>query len=82
MLIVLCFTAVANFLIGFLIGYLARYRDEKFHATGAEKEIYCHGYEDGFYFGWGTYEPELFKRETAEKAYFEYKGIKHGPTKH
>lgn len=82
MLIVLCVTAVFNFLFGFFIGYLTRYRDEKMSVTHMEKELYCHGYEDGFYFGWGAYEPELFKKEIAEKAYFEYRGVKHGPTKH
>ena len=82
MIVAICLTAVVNVLIGFFIGYISRYKDESIKIRNLEKEIYCHGYEDGFYFGWGSYDPQTFRREIAEKSYFEYKGIKYGPTKH
>lgn len=71
-----------NLCIGFFIGYIARYTHETETVVAAEKDIYCHGYEDGFYLGNGEYDPDLFRREIAEKAYQEYKGLKYGPTKH
>lgn len=70
------------FVSGFFFGYTSRYSDEEFLVRSIEKEVYCNGYEDGFYFGWGEYDPESFRREIAEKAYYEYKGLKHGPEKH
>lgn len=82
MFIVLGIIALFNVLLGFFIGYLTRYANEKEVVYKIEKEIYCHGYEDGFYLGLGEYDPELFRNEIAEKAYQEYKGIKYGPTKH
>jgi hypothetical protein len=82
MFVVLCAIALVNVFIGFFIGYIARYTHEQEYLLDAEKEIYCHGYEDGFYFGIGEYDPELFRKEIAEKAYQEYRGLKHGPTKH
>lgn len=80
--VVLLGVALFNLCMGFMFGYLTRYREEHELILSREKEIYCHGYEDGFYLGWGTYDPENFRPEIAEKAYAEYKGIKHGPTKH
>ena len=71
-----------NVAIGFFIGYLTRYSHEQKQVLQIEKEIYCHGYEDGFYLGIGEYEPNLFRKEIAERAYHEYKGIKYGPTQH
>lgn len=70
------------FASGFILGYIARYSDEVYITRKIEKEVYCNGYEDGFYFGWGEYDPEAFRVEIAEKAYHEYKGLKHGPEKH
>jgi hypothetical protein len=70
------------FASGFIFGYAMRYSDEQFIARRVEKETYCNGYEDGFYLGWGEYEPEAFRREIAEKAYNEYKGLKYGPERH
>jgi hypothetical protein len=79
---ILFFFALTNFIIGFFMGYVTRYRDEKNDQLQVEQEVYCNGYEDGFYLGVGEYDPSLFRREIAEKAYYEYKGLKHGPTKH
>ncbi len=70
------------FVSGFVVGYTARYSDEQNICRRIEKDVYCHGYEDGFYLGWGEYEPEAFRKEIAEKAYYEYKGLKHGPERH
>lgn len=70
------------FASGFVLGYAARFSDENFIARRIEKNVYCHGYEDGFYLGWGEYDPEAFRIEIAEKAYHEYKGLKHGPERH
>lgn len=47
-----------------------------------EKEIYCHGFEDGIYYTIDEYNPELYRPEIAEMRYKEYKAIKHGPEKH
>lgn len=82
MFVVLAMIALFNVVLGFFVGYITRYNHEKESILDAEKEIYCHGYEDGFYLGVGEYDPELFRREIAEKAYHEYRGLKHGPTKH
>lgn len=70
------------FASGFVVGYMVRFSDEQLLDRRLEKDVYCNGYEDGFYFGWGEYDPESFRREIAEKAYNEYKGIKHGPENH
>lgn len=82
MFIVLGIVAIVNVVVGFFIGYLTRFQHETESILNSEKEIYCHGYEDGFYLGHGDYDPEMFRKEIAEKAYQEYKGLKHGPTKH
>lgn len=79
---VLILVALVNLLVGFFLGYITRFKEESDIVNESEKQIYCHGYEDGFYLGWGTYDPENFRPEIAEKAYAEYKGIKHGPVKH
>lgn len=71
-----------NLSVGFLIGYISRYDREFGIMSDLERETYCHGYEDGFYLGLGEYDPAFFRKEIAEKAYNEYKGIKYGPTKH
>lgn len=70
------------FISGFLTGYITRYSDGEFISRRVEKDVYCNGYEDGFYLGWGEYDPDVFRREIAEKAYCEYRGIKYGPEKH
>jgi hypothetical protein len=70
------------FASGFFVGYTTRHMDEKYVVRKIEKDVYCNGYEDGFYFGWGEYDPESFRIEIAEKAYQEYKGLKHGPEEH
>jgi hypothetical protein len=82
MLTVVLFVAAVNLAIGFMVGYISRYQHEKVLINDNERSIYCDGYEDGFYFGLGEYDPEMFRKEIAEKAYHEYRGIKHGPTKH
>lgn len=81
MLVLIVFSLVC-FLNGLILGYMFRKTDDRSIAHAIEKETYCHGYEDGFYLGVGDYEPELFRKEIAEKAYCEYKGIKYGPTRH
>ena len=47
-----------------------------------EELTYCHGYEDGLYYAIGEHAPDLFHIEVAQQAYREYKGLKHGPTRH
>lgn len=79
---VLLLVAMFNIGVGFCFGYINRFTHEQEDINALEKEIYCHGYEDGFYLGLGEYDPDLFRKEIAEKAYHEYRGIKHGPTKH
>lgn len=70
------------FVAGFFVGYVSRYTDEQFSIRRFEMEAYCSGYEDGFYLGWGDHDPQVFRKEIAEKAYYEYKGMKYGPEKH
>jgi len=82
MLAALLLVAFVNLCIGVFSGYAIRLSHEKEIQVHLEKEVYCHGYEDGFYLGVGEYDPDLFRKEIAEKAYQEYKGIKYGPTKH
>ena len=79
---ILLIFATLCFLNGLIIGYMLRRADEQKVNYTIEKETYCHGYEDGFYLGLGEYDPTLFRKEIAEKAYCEYKGLKYGPTKH
>lgn len=82
MLFILLFIAAVNLTAGFVLGYITRHEHEKADVNDNERSIYCDGYEDGFYFGLGEYDPEMFRKEIAEKAYHEYRGIKYGPTKH
>lgn len=82
MIIAVLLLVIVNLALGFFSGYLSRFAREQQNMFEIEKEIYCHGYEDGFYLGLGDYDPEMFRKEIAEKAYYEYRGIKHGPTKH
>lgn len=80
MLVILLLLGI--FISGFFTGYICRCFDEGYITRRIEKDVYCNGYEDGFYLGWGEYDPDIFKKEIAEKAYYEYKGIKYGPEKH
>jgi len=73
--------AIINFLFGVAVatGFYAKLlKLQKFD----EELTYCHGYEDGLYYAIGEHTPELFDIQIAQRAYKEYKGLKHGPTRH
>jgi hypothetical protein len=80
--LILFVIAVVNFSFGLSVGYLACNMFHKQNTELDEKEIYCHGFEDGIYYTIDEYNPELFRPEIAEMRYKEYKAIKHGPEKH
>jgi len=82
MLIVVLIIAAFNVLLGFCVGYASRITHEKDRRLRDEKEIYCHGFEDGIYYTIDEYRPELYRPEIAEQRYKEYKAIKYGPEKH
>lgn len=74
--------ATINFSFGLSVGYVASDLFARHKEELDEKEIYCHGFEDGIYYTIDEYNPELFRPEIAEMRYKEYRAIKHGPQKH
>lgn len=71
-----------NFFVGAAITYVILTHRKLQHQELNEKEIYCHGFEDGIYYTIDEYKPELYRPEIAEMCYKEYKAIKHGPEEH
>lgn len=80
--LVLVIVAGFNFLVGAAMSYAICFRRGLHSKEINEKEIYCHGFEDGIYYTIDEYKPELYRPEIAEMCYKEYKAIKHGPEKH
>jgi hypothetical protein len=81
MIAVFFIIALFNFFVGFYTAGL--FYGNRIKLQSLDEELtYCHGYEDGIYYAIGEAVPELFQVEIAQKAYREYKGLKHGPTKH
>lgn len=76
------FVAAFNFFLGASVAYITSLQHQRNKQDLDEKEIYCHGFEDGIYYTIDEYNPELFKQEIAEMRYKEYKAIKHGPERH
>lgn len=76
--IVACF----NLFVGMFTGYILAHRRISKKIDFEEKQVYCHGFEDGIYYTLDEYNPDLFRIEIAESCYKEYKAIKHGPEKH
>lgn len=74
--------ATVNFSFGLSVGYAASGLFTRHKAELDEKEIYCHGFEDGIYYTIDEYNPEMYRQEIAEMRYKEYRAIKHGPQKH
>jgi hypothetical protein len=81
-IVVLVCAAILNFILGTLVGYGISQEKTRIQAHMDEKEIYCHGFEDGIYYVLDEYRPELYRPEIAEMCYKEYKAVKHGPEKH
>lgn len=74
--------AIFNFLLGAATSYTF-FLTRGFKSKDVnEKDIYCHGFEDGIYYTIDEYKPELYRPEIAERCYKEYKAIKHGPENH
>jgi hypothetical protein len=79
---VIILVAVFNFFVGAATTYTISVGRNARQQELNEKEIYCHGFEDGIYYTIDEYNPELYRPEIAEMCYKEYKAIKHGPEKH
>lgn len=82
MFFAIVFLGVFNFILGFVLGAFSKARFFSEKKQFEEKQVYCHGFEDGMYYTLGEYQPELFKIQMAENSYREYKAIKNGPEKH
>lgn len=74
--------AVFNFFLGSCVAYVVSMQHQRKKEEIEEKEIYCHGFEDGIYYTIDEYNPEMFRKEIAEVRYKEYKAIKYGPERH
>ena len=79
---VIFFVAIFNFFVGATVAYVATLHRQRNLIDLDEKEIYCHGFEDGIYYTIDEYNPEMFRKEIAEVRYKEYKAIKYGPERH
>jgi hypothetical protein len=79
---VIALVALFNFFVGAATTYIISIGRSTGRHELKEKEIYCHGFEDGIYYTLDEYNPELYRPEIAEMCYKEYKAIKYGPEKH
>jgi hypothetical protein len=80
--VVVLIISTFNFFVGSVAGYAICVNRRTASKEINEKDIYCHGFEDGIYYTIDEYKPELYRPEIAEMCYKEYKAIKHGPEKH
>lgn len=76
------FCIIVMFILGYKVGRLISKEYGCQEGVSNEKEVYCHGFEDGTYHTLDEYNPELYSQESAELCYKEYRAIKHGPQKH
>lgn len=81
-ILIIASVALFNFFLGSCVAYAISVRQHQKNEDIQEKEIYCHGFEDGIYYTIDEYNPEMFRQEIAETRYKEYKAMKYGPEKH